>query len=88
MTPVAARMARELSLDLSQVPASGARVTKEDVARFLAQQPGPGSRVQVPATPAARRVAHELGVDLAQVAGSEGDEFIELDAEGKPGAAS
>jgi pyruvate dehydrogenase E2 component (dihydrolipoamide acetyltransferase) len=77
-TPVAARMARELDLNIAQVIPAGDRVTKADIERYLAQDSDlTGSlpetippRVSVPATPAARRLARELNVDLASVVGS------------------
>ena len=68
-TPVAVRMAKEEGVDLSKVPASGDRITREDVERFIASQKTAG-RVTVPATPAARRVARESGIALEAVAGS------------------
>ena len=68
-TPVAVRMAKEEGVDLSKVPTSGDRITREDVERFIANQKSAG-RVTVPATPAARRVARESGVPLETVAGS------------------
>ena len=69
-TPVASRMAEELGLDLSQVPASGTRVTKEDIDRFVNAAPAEDTRVKVRATPAARRIAREEGIELDQVVGS------------------
>lgn len=68
-TPVAIRMAKEEGIDLSRVPTSGDRVTREDVERFMADQNSKG-RVTIPATPAARRVARESGVAIETVAGS------------------
>ena len=68
-TPVALRMAKEENIDLSKVSASGDKITREDVERFIADQKSKG-RVAVPATPAARRVARESGVALETVAGS------------------
>ena len=68
-TPVAVRMAKEEGIDLSKVTASGAKVTREDVERYIADQKSAG-RVTVPATPAARRIALESGVPLETVAGS------------------
>lgn len=68
-TPLAMRMAKEEGVDLSKVPPSGDRITREDVERFLAGQNTAG-RVTIPATPAARRVARERGVALETVAGS------------------
>ncbi|PWB72477.1 MAG: 2-oxo acid dehydrogenase subunit E2 [Anaerolineales bacterium] len=68
-TPIAIRMAKEEGVDLSRVPASGDRITREDVERFISDQKSKG-RVTVAATPAARRVARESGVALETVAGS------------------
>jgi pyruvate dehydrogenase E2 component (dihydrolipoamide acetyltransferase) len=68
-TPVAIRMAKEEGVDLAQVPASGERIKREDVERFIADQKATG-RVAIPATPAARRVAQESRVPLETVAGS------------------
>ncbi len=68
-TPIAIRMAKEEGVDLSKVPASGDRITREDVESYIASQKTAG-RVTVPATPAARRVARESGIPLETVAGS------------------
>lgn len=68
-TPVAARMAKEEGVDLSKVSASGGKITREDVERYLAVQK-PIGRAAIPATPAARRIARETGVALETVAGS------------------
>lgn len=68
-TPVALRMAKEEGVDLSKVSATGERITREDVERFLASKK-PVGRVTVAATPAARRVARESGIALETVAGS------------------
>ncbi len=68
-TPVAVRMAKEEGIDLSKVTTSGAKITREDVARYIENQKSVG-RVTVPATPAARRIALESGVPLETVAGS------------------
>jgi pyruvate dehydrogenase E2 component (dihydrolipoamide acetyltransferase) len=68
-TPVAIRMAKEEGVDLSKVRASGDKITREDVERFIADQKKVG-RVTVAATPAARRTARESGVALETVAGS------------------
>ena len=68
-TPIAIRMAKEEGVDLSKVKASGDKITREDVERFIAAQKTAG-RVTVPATPAARRVARESGVALETVTGS------------------
>jgi pyruvate dehydrogenase E2 component (dihydrolipoamide acetyltransferase) len=68
-TPVAVRMAQAEGVDLSNVPASGEKITRQDVERFLANQK-PVGRVTVAATPAARRVAREIGVSLEAVRGT------------------
>lgn len=69
-TPVAARMAREMGIDLAAVPAAGERLTKSDIEAFIAQTSSPGGRVKISATPAARRLSNELSVDLVSVPGS------------------
>lgn len=75
-TPVALRMAQELGLDLSQVPASGERITRQDIERFLSQRAAPqaeqlpASPGKIAATPAARRLARERGLSLQSLTGS------------------
>ncbi len=75
-TPVAARMAKENGIDLSQVPAGGDRITRDDIENYLASKKlAPAAapvirRVTVPATPAARRLARESGVELEGIQGS------------------
>ena len=75
-TPVAARIAEEHRLDLSQVPAEGERIKRQDVERYLAgqRQAGDGKGAPPPgkiaATPAARRLARETGVPLESLTGS------------------
>jgi pyruvate dehydrogenase E2 component (dihydrolipoamide acetyltransferase) len=68
-TPVAIRMAKEEGVDLAQVPASGEKIRRGDVERFLADQKASG-RVSIPATPAARRAAQESRVAIETVTGS------------------
>jgi pyruvate dehydrogenase E2 component (dihydrolipoamide acetyltransferase) len=63
-SPAARRLAKELGVDISRVPASGVRITEEDVRRFHEDQ----SRIQ--ASPLARRMAEEEGLDLAQIEGT------------------
>jgi len=69
VTPVAARMAQEHGVDLSQVMGTGpgSRVTRRDVERYLAASQEPH---KVRATPAARRLSRELAIDLRAVTGS------------------
>jgi pyruvate dehydrogenase E2 component (dihydrolipoamide acetyltransferase) len=75
-TPVAARIAKEHDLDLSLVPATGERIKREDVERFLESQKQvmaekePVFSGKVFATPAARRLAHETGIPLESLSGS------------------
>jgi pyruvate dehydrogenase E2 component (dihydrolipoamide acetyltransferase) len=68
-SPVAIRMAKQKGVDLSKVPASGNRITRDDVERFIESQDN-SRRVSVPATPAARRVAQEQGISLETVTGT------------------
>ncbi|MGT2925256.1 dihydrolipoamide acetyltransferase [Streptococcus caviae] len=60
-TPAARRTARELNVDLSQVPGTGAngRIHQDDVEDFKAAQPK--------ATPLARKIAEDKGIDLADI---------------------
>jgi pyruvate dehydrogenase E2 component (dihydrolipoamide acetyltransferase) len=76
-SPLAARMAEDLGLDLSAVAGTGPRgqVTRDDIethlraaeASVVSSEAGKGP---VRAVPAARRLARELEVDLRQVLGS------------------
>ena len=63
-TPKARKVARELGIDLTQVPGTGAkgRVHADDVENFKGAQPK--------ATPLARKIAADLGIDLATVSGT------------------
>ncbi|WP_455456783.1 dihydrolipoamide acetyltransferase [Streptococcus salivarius] len=63
-TPKARKVARELGIDLTQVPGTGAkgRVHADDVENFKGDQPK--------ATPLARKIAADLGIDLASVSGT------------------
>lgn len=70
-SPLAARLAAEKGLDLSQVPSRGERVTKEDVLAYLAAQVQTSSPSQrVLASPKARRLAQESGIALESLQGS------------------
>lgn len=76
-SPVAARIAAEHGVDLAQVPASGGRISKEDVLTYISQyaqappagQPS-GNGKLLPASPKARCLAGERGIDLAGLSGS------------------
>ena len=63
-TPKARKVARELRINLAQVPGTGAkgRVHADDVENFKGDQPK--------ATPLARKIAADLGIDLASVSGT------------------
>ena len=63
-TPKARKVARELGINLAQVPGTGAkgRVHADDVENFKGDQPK--------ATPLARKIAADLGIDLASVSGT------------------
>lgn len=67
-SPLAARMAADLGVDLTAVTGTGPRgqVTKKDIEAHVART-GNG---HVPAVPAARRLARELHVDLNHVRGT------------------
>ena len=78
VSPVAARMAAEHGVDVSQIKPSGGRVQKEDVLAYLAAQQAnqpPISPVQpgngrTPASPLARRLAQEAELDITLLQGS------------------
>jgi pyruvate dehydrogenase E2 component (dihydrolipoamide acetyltransferase) len=69
-TPLAARMAQSMGVDLGEVPAEGDRVTKADIEFYLQRKDSRDGRVAIPATPAARRIAREQGLDITFVPGS------------------
>lgn len=73
-SPLAARIAGEHNVDLSQVKAAGKRIQKADVLEYLQQQEQTvsltgQSRLQA-ASPKARRLAREQRKDLAAIAGT------------------
>ena len=69
-TPVAKRMADAEKVDLSKVPSTGEKITKEDVLSYIESLDKVAPRVQVPATPAARRIAQEQKVSLSEIIGT------------------
>lgn len=73
-TPLAARVAAEHNVDLTEVPASGDRIQKEDVLAYLtAQNQEPSTATtngRILASPKARRLAQEQGIDLATLNGT------------------
>jgi len=70
VTPVAARIAKEKGVDLTQVTAHGDRITREDVEQFIASQKAPAHTEKPAATPAARRLAREKDLPLESIQGS------------------
>jgi len=69
-SPVAARMAKSMGIDMQQVMTSGERITKADVRKYVQQAYVKESPGKKPATPAARHLSKEMGIDLNVVAGS------------------
>ena len=76
-TPVAARLAAEHNIDLTQVKPNGGQVKKEDVLAFIKDEGGrqrhesnAAVSARVLASPKARRLAKEHGIDLATVKGT------------------
>lgn len=90
-TPLAARVAAEHNIDITQVPASGDRIQKEDVLAYIAAQaqsaPAVASNGRVLASPKARRLAKEQELDLATINGS-GPEGAVLAADVEAAAAA
>jgi pyruvate dehydrogenase E2 component (dihydrolipoamide acetyltransferase) len=97
-TPIAMRMAKELGIDINQVPTSAERITREDVERFVQSRDQTRSvqdRVvsaatadgKIAATPAARRLAREAGISLESIFGSGPNGRIQAaDVEAEPRA--
>jgi pyruvate dehydrogenase E2 component (dihydrolipoamide acetyltransferase) len=71
-SPVAARIAAEHKLDLTQIKPQGGRVQKEDVLAYLAAQakPAGNGNGRTLASPKARRLAQERGLELHVITGS------------------
>jgi pyruvate dehydrogenase E2 component (dihydrolipoamide acetyltransferase) len=69
-TPLAARMAQSLGVDLADVSTGKDRLTKADIESYIQRRESSDGRLKIPATPAARRLAGEMGIDLAAVPGS------------------
>ena len=71
-SPLAARIAQENGVDLSQVPCAGKRIQKEDVLAYLARQrsTAPDRDGKVLASPKARRLAREHNLNLYNLHGS------------------
>ncbi|HEX9332094.1 MAG TPA: dihydrolipoamide acetyltransferase family protein, partial [Anaerolineales bacterium] len=75
-TPVAARLAAEHNLDISQIKPQGGQIRKEDVLAYLDTQNKPVTSTRILASPKARRLAQERGIDLRQVRGTGPDGAI------------
>jgi len=69
-SPLAVRVAEENGVDLSQVPASGKRIQKEDVLAYLAKQQTSMVSGPLLASPKARRLGREQNIDLQTLKGS------------------
>jgi pyruvate dehydrogenase E2 component (dihydrolipoamide acetyltransferase) len=74
-SPLALRVAQELAVDITKVPPSKGKVSKEDVEAYAASLKAPVRTTEnltgkVAATPAARRIAEETGVPLETIKGS------------------
>ena len=91
-SPLALRVAQELGVDITKVPTSKGKVSKEDVEAYAATLKAPVRTTEnltgkVAATPAARRIAEETGVPLETIKGSGPFGRIQA-ADVKPSAAS
>lgn len=69
-TPVAARLAAEHNLDITQIKPNGGRIRKEDVLAYLGNQNTTVTSTRVLASPKARRLAKEHGIDLTTIKGT------------------
>lgn len=72
ISPVAARIAQEHGVDVSQIQTSRGMIQKEDVLEYInrAQSPVSGLQSRILASPKARRLANERGIDLKNLRGS------------------
>lgn len=72
ISPVAARIAQEHGVDISQIKNSRGVIQKEDVLEFIKRPKTPISSLQsrTLASPKARRLANERGIDLKTLRGS------------------
>lgn len=81
-SPAAKELADKLSIDLTQVKASGpgGRILESDVHRYVETRgPTPTESTRLKASPLARRLAKEFGLDLTSIAGSGPDGRIVRD---------
>ncbi len=81
-SPAAKQLAEKLTIDLTQVKASGpgGRILESDIHRYIEMR-GPTSTesTRLKASPLARRLAKEFGLDLASISGSGPDGRIVRD---------
>jgi pyruvate dehydrogenase E2 component (dihydrolipoamide acetyltransferase) len=83
-TPAARRLAKDLEVDLSLVPGTGAggRITESDVYKYQEVGPPPPK-----ITPLAKEVARQAGLDVSSIAGTgEGGKITKQDVEKAMGA--
>lgn len=68
-SPAAKKLARELGVELADVPGTGpgGRITEDDVKKFKAAPPPPPAEPGPKASPLAAKAAAELGLDLKDV---------------------
>ena len=68
-SPAAKKLARELGVELAEVPGTGpgGRITEEDVKKFKAAPPPPPAEPGPKASPLAAKAAAELGLELKDV---------------------
>ncbi len=81
-SPAAKELADKLSIDLTQIKASGpgGRILESDVHRYIElREPASTEAARLKASPLARRLAKEFGLDLASIAGSGPDGRIVRD---------
>ena len=85
---LAARIAADHNIDLSQVKPAGKRIQKADVLTYLQRQQSPTTSPRlVMASPKARRLAAEGGKDLVTIKGSgPGGAVLAADVLGHTGA--
>lgn len=75
-TPIAARLAAEHNLDISQIKPNGGQIRKEDVLAYLDNQNKPIAITRLLASPKARRLARERRLDLKSISGSGPDSAV------------
>jgi len=82
VSPAAKQLAEKLTIDLTQVKASGpgGRILESDIHRYIETRgPTPTESTRLKASPLARRLAKEFGLDITSIAGSGPDGRIVRD---------